>query len=77
MSLLKRYFWNLLLALDQFANTLAGGDPDETISSRADKAQRAGKAWGCILCKLLSKIQKNHCQQSIEPDEGSRALFPD
>lgn len=77
MALLKRYLWNLLLALDQFVNTLAGGDPDETISSRADKAQRAGKAWGCVLCRLLSKLQKNHCRQSVEPDEGSRALFPD
>lgn len=77
MELLKRYLWNILLSLDQLLNTVAGGDPDETISSRADKAQKAGKAWGCILCKLLSKIQKNHCQRSIEPDEGSRAVFPD
>lgn len=51
-----KYVWNLLVALDQFANTALGGDPRETISSRAAKAMKAGKAWGCILCRLLSFI---------------------
>lgn len=77
MALLRRYLWNTLLSLDQLVNTLAGGDPDETISSRADKAQKAGKVWGCVLCRLLSKLQKDHCQRSVEADEGSRAVFPD
>jgi hypothetical protein len=72
-----QYLWNLLVSLDQFVNTVAGGDPDETISSRAAKADAEGKRWGCILCGLLDKIQKDHCQRSLEPDEGARAIIPD
>lgn len=74
---MKKYFWNLLIAIDQMANTILMGDPQETISSRADKAMREGKQWGCILCKFLSMIQKNHCQKSIEPNAGSNAVIPD
>lgn len=29
-----RYLYNLLVALDQLANTIAGGNPDSTISGR-------------------------------------------
>lgn len=75
--MLARWFWNVLIAIDQFGNTLAGGDPDETISSRAAKAQAEGKRWGCILCSLLNRIQQDHCQRSLEPDEGARAIIPD
>ena len=32
-----KYVWNILIAIDQFFNALFGGDPDETISSRAGK----------------------------------------
>jgi hypothetical protein len=46
-----------------------GGNEDETISSRAAKAKLQGKRWGCVLCKLLDKLDKNHCEKSIEMDE--------
>jgi hypothetical protein len=72
-----KYIMNLLVSLDQFVNTVAGGDPDETISSRAAKAEAEGKRWGCILCGLLNRIQKDHCKRSLEPDEGARAIIPD
>jgi hypothetical protein len=39
----KKWFWNVLIALDQLVNALAFGDPDETISSRAAKAMQEGK----------------------------------
>ena len=45
---------------------------DETISSRAGKARLAGKRWGCILCRLLDKIDKQHCEKNIEKDEGEK-----
>ena len=45
----KRYLWNLLLAFDEFVNALAGGDPRETISSRAAKARRRGRKWAAYL----------------------------
>jgi len=67
-----KYFWNILISIDQFFNTLFGGNPDETISSRSAKANRKGVKWGCILCWFLDKIDKNHCENSIELDEGDK-----
>ena len=66
---MRRYFWNLLIAIDQLFNTLLNGDPDETISSRAGKL-RYRKLWAKYLCLVLDKIDKNHCEKSIEEDEG-------
>jgi hypothetical protein len=75
--MLSRWFWNVLIALDQLVNAFAGGDPDETLSSRAAKAMQEGKRWACVLCRLLDFIQANHCLRSLEPDEGARAVIPD
>lgn len=75
--MLKRYIWNLLIALDQFGNALAAGDPDETISSRAGKGKAEGKRWACLLCRLLDQIQRGHCDKSIELEEGADAVIPD
>lgn len=69
-----KYFWNILIALDQFINTVFGGDPDETISSRAGKEQTT-KLWAKYLCWLLNKLQTNHCKDSIELDEGNDAIL--
>jgi hypothetical protein len=67
----KRYLLNWLVLLDQAGNTLLGGSPNETISSRA------GKAWGCILCKLLDYIQPNHCAIAMAVQVGDDAVIPD
>lgn len=69
-----KYFWNILIGIDQLANTLIGGDPDETISSRAGKKMTTCRPcrW---LCKGLHLLDKNHCQESIESGEGSRELW--
>lgn len=75
--MLKRYFWNILIAIDQFGNAVTGGDPDETISSRAGKAMREGKAWGCVLCRFLNLLENDHCIKSIDPTEGADAAVPD
>lgn len=34
---MKRYFWNVLIGIDQLFNAILGGYPDETISSRMGK----------------------------------------
>lgn len=62
--------WRLAVSFDQLANTAFGGSEDETISSRAGKAARKGKRWGCVLCRLLDWFESNHCESSIEMDEG-------
>ncbi len=66
----KGWIKDILIGVDQLGNALLRGDPDETISSRAAKAQLKGKTWGCVLCKFLDKIDPDHCQKSIEKDEG-------
>ena len=61
------------VANDQALNAaLVGvaGSEDETVSSRAGKAASKGKRWGCILCRLLDKIDPGHCARNIERDEG-------
>lgn len=56
--------WVLAIAHDQLANAAANGDPDETISSRANRARSEKRRWGCILCRLLDRLDPNHCSQS-------------
>lgn len=68
--------WPVAVANDQALNAaLVGvaGSEDETVSSRAGKAARKGKRWGCILCRLLDKIDPGHCARNIERDEGEPA----
>jgi len=77
VNVIERFGVNLLILIDEAANTLTGGDPGETISSRAGKAMTKGKAWGCILCKFLDLFQKDHCLKSLEPYAGGDAVIPD
>lgn len=80
--MLKKYFWNILISIDQFVNTIFGGDPDETISSRMGKWARDGKN-DRGLKKPLYKIahfivelfEKDHFKKSIEEDEGDRNVI--
>lgn len=64
--------WRLAVSFDQLGNAAANGDPDETISSRAGKARKAGRLWGCVLCKVLDALDPGHCQRHMELDEGRR-----
>lgn len=69
---MKRYWLNWLIGLDQWVNTWFKGDPDETISSRMGKS--LVKRDGCILCHTLCRwldyLDRNHCIDAIEWDEG-------
>ncbi len=68
---MKRYLWNLLISLDQLANTILGGYPDETISSRMGKRLAKKNCPLCTwLCRVLDYLDENHCEDSIERDEG-------
>lgn len=65
--------WPVAVANDQALNAAMVGRPgaeDETVSSRAGKAARQGKAWGCLLCRLLDRFDPGHCEKHIEEDEG-------
>lgn len=74
---LVRYVWNLLIAFDQGVNTLFGGDPDETISSRMGKWARnqennrgLKKPIYWVANKIVELFEKDHFKKSIEEDEG-------
>lgn len=74
-SRVRKWLWNIGIALDQLANAVLGGDPDETISSRAAKSAREGRLWGCIFCRLIDRFDPNHCEKTIEPDEGKNQVW--
>lgn len=67
------YIRRCLVALDQFANVIADGIPDMTISSRAAIADQQGKTWGKGLSRLLALFQENHGMKAMAGDE-SRAV---
>ena len=67
---MKKYFKNLLIALDQLLNTIFNGAPDETVSSRWGRAERRGDSKIAHLgCAVLDKLDQGHCEDSIEYDE--------
>lgn len=67
-ALKEKYPVRVLIALDQFANVLTFGHPDETISSRAARAATQGKWWGVGMSKFLDVFQRNHGAQAIAGD---------
>lgn len=72
-----RYIQNILIGVDETGNAIAGGDGQETISSRSAKACRAGKPWGIYMCKFLNIFQKGHCELALNDSLGSSAVIPD
>lgn len=67
---LKKYAHNVLIAIDQFGNSVFGGDPDETLSSRMGKsAARGGRWWGWIH-DALEYFWPGHCKDAIDKTKG-------
>lgn len=54
----------LAVAFDQLVNAAIGGDPDETISSRAARGRDDGDKRWCLLCRVLDWIDPDHCNRS-------------
>ena len=83
ISLILRYIINLLLAIDQAANSLLLGHPDETISSRLGRTIGVERyfwvKWFRIFVDCLFFFDKivdkevgiiiRHCEKSIMPLE--------
>ena len=58
------YLMRVLIAIDQLANAVLLGAPDETLSSRAHRAWRDGKWFGQVFrpaINLLFFWQDDHC----------------
>ncbi len=81
MKKIGKYLLNVAIGLDQLLNTLGGGDPDETVSSRIGKMKIGYGGvvpWRRPLLKIidfsLETIDKNHSINAIEKDEGKDAV---
>ncbi len=62
MTKIGQYFFNQLIASDQLTNTMLGGSPDETISSRVGR--RWPDSW---MRRVIDSIfGPDHCKKSIE-----------
>ena len=75
---MQRRFFNILIAIDQLANAVIGGMPDETISARCWRKERRWAIW------LIDRIFRerdadgnfNHCQASYD-HEMARMDLPE
>jgi hypothetical protein len=56
------------VAVSRLLNAATGGSADQTMSQRAGLARRAGKRWGCVLCRLLHVFNRDHCEESLRAD---------
>jgi hypothetical protein len=62
------YVHRVLVGLDQFMNDLAGGLPDETISSRSERDAIKGDFAAKLITHGLDLIQANHGQKAEAGD---------
>lgn len=65
-----RYLLNWVIWLDEGLNVALGGAENETVSARAGRAKASGKRWGCVLCGLLDRLQKGHCEKAMTAKIG-------
>lgn len=77
-----KYLLNIAISIDQFGNTITGGDPDETISSRLGKIKMkhgGSIPWYRPVARFLDwgldKIDPDHSVDAIEEDEGKDAII--
>lgn len=79
MIRLKQYAWNLLIALDQLANTVLFGHPDETFSARTHRKAEAGQwFWKALRAAINLAFRwesKDHCREACE-NEKNRVQSP-
>lgn len=66
------YVKRLLIAVDQLANAVLAGDPDETLSSRAHRMRTKGQpvwGWAASVIDALFWFDKDHCRTSWEREQ--------
>lgn len=70
-------FLQVLIALDQVANTLLGGWADETLSAHAYRSRLAGKPWPSRIINALFFWQEDHCREAFESERARTQLPPE
>lgn len=72
------YGKKLLIAVDQLLNTLLGGWPDETLSSRAWRWEKDGvRSWPRRFIDMLFFLDQNHCLESFDSERLGRQMPPE
>jgi len=70
----------VLIGVDQLANAILGGWPDETVSSRAWRWELAGtRSWPRELIDGLALVfgDRGHCRESYESERIGRQQPPE
>lgn len=62
----RLYIATIFVALSILVNAILGGAPTETLSFRAAKARDSKIRWGCILCRVLDSVDRNHCDKALK-----------
>ena len=85
-----QYAFNLFFAIDTFASTILGGDPDDTISERLGRAYLARTTLSiphaaviCIARDIVDGLalivtlghNKNHCVWSLTGNSGCQEVW--
>lgn len=69
---MKAWLLNLAIAVDQLANVLLAGAPDETLSSRAHRMRVKGHrwwGWTAAAIDALFFFDPNHCARAHEAEQ--------
>ena len=72
-----QYLFKIGISLDQLANTILAGEPDETLSSRAYRADIKGRLFGRFFRPLIDGLfflQESHCADSYLSEVKRRQL---
>lgn len=64
------YIKNLFIAIDQLANCILGGRPDETISAKVWRMKDRNKFYyfSRILIDKIFWFDENHCEESCKSE---------
>lgn len=64
---MRRYWWNVVRAMDFLLNALTGGEHDEYLSVRMGRRVIQRRCRFCLCaCWLLSLIDSDHCRKQYE-----------
>jgi hypothetical protein len=74
---MRTYLLHVGTALSQLGNAVLGGYPDETMSSRAWRAEQSGRVFGKILRPTIDVFfivitlgsEKHHCRLSYQSEQ--------
>jgi hypothetical protein len=75
-----RYITRVLIGLDQFANTIIGGYPDETISARSGRLKSkptwSSVLWWRPLAFFLNRVDPDHIEKAVLSEETGSQQDP-